>query len=563
MTRAVRVVTEVAAVDKAFDYLVPESLAHVGVGDRVRMNFNGRSVRGWVSPEEVGPSEHALKPLVKSLGFGPPPELWPVLEWAAWRWAAPLSRFLLAASPTRVVTKIPTPPTKTDVMVTEHFEPGVWQLAPTVDPLALVLSAYQKTASSAGSLLVLVPTEAWAQRLRGRLEQRGLAVAEGEGQWDRMRGQWPVIVGARGAAFAPTQRLAGAVIIDGDDEGYRSEASPTWWAPAVVAERCRRDGAPLWVTSVLPSPATLQLGTVHEEAGNLAQWPAIDIVDRRSRDPREGVLSEPALRAAHAALDGPDEVAVAVILQRLGTGRLFACRRCGELARCAVCGQAEVEAGEQLACPEGHGERENFCLACSATNLRKVRVGVTTLARDVGLQLRQEVTEITATTPPGPTARVVVGTEAVFGRLRRCGVVIFVDFDQYLLAPRDSARRHAVGAVTKAGRLVGPRRDGRGTVVLQTRRDDDVMTALRSGQLGALRDSDDEAALALGLAPYAATAEISGEGAAGYVASLDPTRLTIRQRDDVTTVRAAGVEQLCNALANATRTGGRLRVAVS
>ena len=127
MTRAVRVVTEVAAVDKAFDYLVPEALTHVGVGDRVRMNFNGRSVRGWVGPEEVGPSEHALKPLVKWLGFGPPPELWPVLEWAAWRWAAPLSRFLLAASPTRIVGSLPSAPAKTDVMVTEHHEPGVWQ----------------------------------------------------------------------------------------------------------------------------------------------------------------------------------------------------------------------------------------------------------------------------------------------------------------------------------------------------------------------------------------------------------------------------------------------------
>ena len=185
------------------------------------------------------------------------------------------------------------------------------------------------------------------------------------------------------------------------------------------------------------------------------------------------------------------------------------------------------------------------------------------MARDVGLQLRQEVTEITATTPPGPTARVVVGTEAVFGRLRRCGVVIFVDFDQYLLAPRDSARRQAVGAITKAGRLVGPRRDGRGLVVVQTRRDDDVIAALRSGQLGPLRDSDDEAAFALGLTPYAATAEISGEGAAGYVTSIDSTGLTIRQRDGVTTVRAASVAQLCDALAAASRTGGRLRVAVS
>ena len=36
--------------------------------------------------------------------------------------------------------------------------------------------------------------------------------------------------------------------------------------------------------------------------------------------------------------------------------------------------------------------------------------------------------------------RVVVGTEATWQRVRRCGVVIFADFDQYLLAPRASAR---------------------------------------------------------------------------------------------------------------------------
>ena len=46
--RAVRIITEVAAVDRPFDYLVTDKTARVGVGDRVRVDFNGRSVRGWV-----------------------------------------------------------------------------------------------------------------------------------------------------------------------------------------------------------------------------------------------------------------------------------------------------------------------------------------------------------------------------------------------------------------------------------------------------------------------------------------------------------------------------------
>jgi primosomal protein N' len=426
-----------------------------------------------------------------------------------------------------------------------------------------VLAAYQATVSREGSLLVLVPTEAWAQRLRGRLEQRGLAVAEGEQAWDRMRATWPVIVGARGAAFAPTTRLAGAVVIDADDEGFRSESSPTWRALDVVAERCRRDGAPLWVTAVLPSPTTVATGVLHLERSNMSLWPSIDVVDRRSRDPREGVLSEPALQAAHHALAGPHEVAVAVILQRLGAGRLFACRRCGELARCAICGQAEIEQGERFSCPDEHQPREAFCLACGATNLRKVRSGVSTLARDISLQLRQDVTEITAATAPGLTNRVVVGTEAVFGRIRRCGLVIFVDFDQYLLAPRASARRQAIGAITKAGRLVGPRRDGRGAVLVQTRRDDDVISALRSCDVSPLRISDDEAAQVLGLAPYGASAEVSGEGAEAFLHSMQHTGLRVRELGEATVLSATSVQTLCDALATGTRGGGRLRIAVS
>ena len=61
--------------------------------------------------------------------------------------------------------------------------------------------------------------------------------------------------------------------------------------------------------------------------------------------------------------------------------------------------------------------------------------------------------------------------------------MVFVDFDQYLLAPRESARRSALIAVAKAARLVGSRREGRGEVLVQTRRHDDVIDALESGDV--------------------------------------------------------------------------------
>jgi primosomal protein N' len=565
--RAVRIITEVAAVDRPFDYAVTDKTSQVGVGDRVRVDFNNRSVRGWVLSEVEADRE--LKPLAKWLGFGPPASLLALLTWASERWCSPLSRFLISSSPTRLITVLPTAPHKAAfapevAQRALRVEPGVLQLSPTTDPLALLLGAYEATQSREGSLLVLVPTESWAQRLRGRLAQRGCAVASGEGEWDRMRAGWPVVVGARGTALAPVNHVAGAVIVDADDEAYRSESAPTWHAVTMLRERCERDGAPLWCTSIFPSPELLHRGSYEKDADLVGGWPRLEVVDWRLSDPRDGALSRAALDAAHRALAGSEAVGVCVVLQRLGTGRLLACDTCGELARCPVCAQAEEEVGEQLACRERHEVRARFCRACGATGLKRVRVGVTTLARDVAAQLNQPVTEITAATDDNvQLGRVVVGTEAVWQRVRRSGVVIFADFDQYLLAPRASARRAAITAVGKAGRLVGSRREGRGSVVIQTRRSDDpVVKALEHARFDELIDEDVTTAQLLELAPYGAVARVSGDAAQEFVAGLNGANVLVQPTPEGFEVRARDVSMLTSTLREAVRPSGKLRIAV-
>ena len=563
--RAVRVVTEVAAVDRPFDYELDPSTGPVGLGDRVRVDFNHRSVRGWVV-EEVAPSD-GLKTVKKWLGFGPPASMLELLRWASVRWYGTWSRFLHAASPPKLVTSLPTPPAAAPLAAPTRasawsLEPGVIQLGPTTDPLGLVLEAYEATRARTGSLLVLVPTEGWARRLRGRLEQRGCAVA-GADEWDRLRAGWPVAVGARGTALAPLSRLAGAVVLDADDESYVSSAAPTWNALEVVRERCRRDEAPLWCTSIMPSPVLLGGGGYVKGDDLVGSWPRAEVVDLRHGDPHDGVLSPVALAAARHALDGDEPVAVVVLHQRLGAGRLLACARCAELARCAVCQQAEAEVGDGLACAERHDPRARFCRHCGSTNLRRLRVGVTTLARDVSVQLGRAVSEITAAGPRGSSLeRVVVGTEAIWQHVRRSSVVIFVDFDQYLLAPRSSARRSAVHAVGKAGRLVGSRRDARGAVVLQTRRSEDaVVRGLVEVRFDDLIDEDVATAEVLGLPPFGATAEVSGEGAAAFVAQL--TSLHVSETPTGYEIRASDATTLSNALQRVVRPAQKVRVGVS
>ncbi len=565
MTRWVRVVTENAAVDRAFDYELPDALTHVGVGDRVRVDLHHRSLRGWVIGEVEATRE--TKTVKKWLGLGPPADMLALLEWAARRWVAPLSRFLLAASPPVVVSEVvQAPPARaldSEILApTVELAPGVVVVSPTQDPLGLVLHAYQSTLARPGSLLVLVPTDAWAQRLRGRLEQRGCAVAQGEREWARMRAGWPVIVGSRGAALAPTPHVRAAVIVDADDEAYRSQSSPTWDAMTMLRERCRRDDAPLWLTSVAPSPDLLVLGPCVEWGDVAGGWPRVEVLDRREGDPHDGVLTRTTLEEAHRALNREEQVAVVVVLQRLGHGRLYACRRCGELARCGVCRQAEVEWGDELACQDRHEPRANFCRFCAATNLRKVRVGVSTLARDVAAQLSQRVNEVTAASQTTIDARVVVGTEAVFSRVRRTSLVVFVDFDQYLLAPRESARRHALTAVAKAGRLVGSRREGRGVVMVQTRRHDEVIEALTRGDVRGVVEDDASTARILGLGPYGAHARASGEAAEEFVAALNSDEVTVRHVEGAFDLRSGDIDTLTRVLRATPRPSGRLRLEV-
>ena len=79
--RVVRVLPDVAAIDKEFDYLVPEGV-EAQVGDVVRIELHGRRVGAWIVAVDVEPVPGvALKPLAKVSGQGPASEL---IELAAW-----------------------------------------------------------------------------------------------------------------------------------------------------------------------------------------------------------------------------------------------------------------------------------------------------------------------------------------------------------------------------------------------------------------------------------------------------------------------------------------------
>ena len=518
----------------------------------MRVPLHGRSLRGWVVEADVAtPDGIDLLPLKSWLGWGPPSEVIEVAEWASWRWAGPASFFLHAASPSVVVRALPEPPplpaapigaAQADAAVEwvgDLARPGVTvvRLPPATDLIDLVLSVVGAPGVRAreGSVVVLVPSTGWAERLVARLVRRGCPATS---VWDEARAGWPVVVGSRAGAWAPVPRLAAAVVLDAHDASYREESAPTYSAPDVLLERARRQAAPCVLASPVPPVAlaaldgvrTVALAAPRERAG----WPALERVDRRGADPRSGMFSEEFVRLARAVLDDPAAVGtrgpLVCVYNRTGGARLLACGHCGELARCTRCGAAagRPRGEEVLRCPRCDETRPVVCAACGRLRMKTLRAGVSRLRQEIEALLGVEVGEVAGphgggAEPGVPGTPVLVGTEAVLHRVRHAAAVVFLDIDLHLLAPRLSATEDTLALFVRAARLVG----ARGTaatwarVQAQTRvPDHPVLQAVAHGEPATVLADEAAVRRASALPPFAALALVSGTQAPGYAAAL-------------------------------------------
>jgi len=575
-----RVLPDVPAVDRPFDYDAAGQEPPLAVGDRVRVALHGRSVRGWVVGVSDRTEHGELKPIARRLGLGPPAPVVALCEWAAWRWAGPWSKLLATASPERVVADLPPVPAATalpavhnqlrvsGLRLVRDGAATLVRVGPCEDPLELVLGVLHGVAETgaAGTVVVTTPTTAWAERLAGRLRRRGVAAA-GPERWAEARAGFPVVVGARAAALAPVPSLACAIVLDAHDDAYRQTQTPCWSAVGLLAERCRREQAALVATSWCPDPSLLALlsrteSTEHESR----MWPRLVVADLRETDPRERLLTGQLAAQAHRALDEPgDGVRVVVVLQRLGGARLLACRSCGSLAVCEAHGAALRDVGDGLGCAQGCTGHPKLCVACGAPALRAVREGISSLTARVAALLGTEAVEVSAATAEVPDgARVVVGTEAVLSRVRRAALVCFADLDDYLCAPRAHGALEALRAIGLAGRLVGSRGGAApGHVLVQTRQPSHlaVVAAVR-GDPAALLAREQQVAASLSLPPHVALAALRGAGAAALAASLLAHGVSVSEDRDAFLAVAASHRELCDALAAVPRPTEPVRVEV-
>jgi len=172
-----------------------------------------------------------------------------------------------------------------------------------------------------------------------------LSLGERYDQWKRIkRGEYPIVIGARSALFAPCDNL-GLIIIDEEHESaYKSEQAPRYYTHDVAAFLMEQHGCPMLLGSATPSIETYyrslkKIYKLHElnSRFNDQPLPPVDIIDMREELQlgNKTILSE---RLVHALSETMEENKQAMLfLNRKGFSTFVSCRECGFSLRCPNC----------------------------------------------------------------------------------------------------------------------------------------------------------------------------------------------------------------------------------
>ena len=572
MSRVVRVLPDEPALDRDFDYLLPDRLTDtprcppIQVGTIVRVDLRGRRIRGWITAVDVDPPPGVdLREITKVSSCGPPAALVDLAAWACRQWMGSRVHFLRTATHDRVVSSIPEPKrgrhvvSPSERLAEEAFRRrgAVVRTPPNSDDFVFAVAA-----ASYGRALILTPTLARAQRLAVALRRAGIEVAVFPRDWEAAA-VGAVTIGARSAAWAPIDDLDAVLVLDEHDESYQQQSAPTWHARDVVLERAKRDGAAWVIASPTPSLEALTCGApllTPDRAAERAGWSVFDVVDLRDEPPLAGAWCSDTLSRQLRHKRN-----VVCVLNRKGRARFAYCAQCGELARSEVTGRPLGLDGKRLVHPIDGDDRPAVCQSCSSTKFRRVKLGVTGVAEELERIARRPVGEVTSDTEAiDPEVELYVGTEAVLHRVERADVVVFLDFDQELLAPRYRAAEQAMSLLVQASRVVGRREDG-GRVLIQTRiPQHPVLEAALSADPSSLARTELGVRRELRQPPEAHWAIISGTAATEFVRRIGtPAGLEITgPTSDRWRIRSDEREDLVAALKSVDRPPGRLRIEI-
>lgn len=281
------------------------------------------------------------------------------------------------------------------------------------------LRALEHAISLGKRALVLVPEIALTPQTIGRFASRfpgrvavlhsKLSVGEQFDEWWRIReGGFDVVIGSRGAVFAPQPDL-GLIVIDEEHEWTykQQEQSPRYHARDVAIKLAQLTRSVVVLGSATPDVVSyyrsqvgdyqlLELPERIDKAGDRredAYLPEVEVVDLREelKAGNRSIFSRRLAEAMRQALTAQQQVIL--FLNRRGTSTFVQCRNCGHVLRCKRCDVALSyhSAEDDLVCHQCNYRAPvaEVCPQCGSRRIKFLGIGT------------QKVMEETARAFPG------------------------------------------------------------------------------------------------------------------------------------------------------------------
>ncbi len=338
-----------------------------------------------------------------------------------------------------------------------------------------------------------------------------LSSGERYDEWRRIRrGEARVVIGARSAVFAPTERL-GLIVVDEEHEStYLSDHHPRYDAREIALSRCDREGATLILASATPSVLSFAKARRGDytllEMPNRVQdrpLPRVRLVDMRQEleNGNRSVLSRELQRELTGCVRRGEQAML--LMNRRGYHSFVSCRSCGYVVKCPHCDVSMTYhllendgllrchyCGEELRhptkCPSCGSPYIRFFGAGTQKveeEVRRLLPGVNTVRMDIDTTGGKDGHGRVLEEFRSGRARVMIGTQMIakgldFPRVTLVGVIAA---DLTLNLPDYRSRERTFQLLTqvagRAGRGTMP-----GTVLIQTYRPDDPVIGYAARQ---------------------------------------------------------------------------------
>jgi len=268
----------------------------------------------------------------------------------------------------------------------------------------IYLRALEQAISLGRRAIVLVPeialTPQTIDRFASRFPRRvgvfhsKLSLGEQFDQWWRIKeGAFDVVIGSRGAIFAPQPDL-GLIVIDEEHEWTykQQEQSPRYHARDIAIELAKLTGSVVILGSATPDLVSYyrsQIGGYRllELPRRIARaekredsLPRVEIVDLRQelKAGNRSIFSRSLTQGMKQALAAGEQVIL--FLNRRGTSTFVQCRDCGHVLCCRRCDVALTyhAAGEDLVCHQcnSRAPAPDFCPRCGSKRIKFLGIGV-------------------------------------------------------------------------------------------------------------------------------------------------------------------------------------------